>query len=76
MKLFITIVQMLSSIFLIVVVLLQEGKSAGISGAISGGAETMFGKNRAKGISEKLNNWTKYVAIAFIVLSIILGMMQ
>jgi preprotein translocase subunit SecG len=58
------------SLGLIALVLLQPGKSAGLSGSIAGGAETLFGKK--KGINEKLEAWTKYVAFAFMVLALLL----
>ncbi|MDK2855623.1 MAG: preprotein translocase subunit SecG [Bacillota bacterium] len=60
----------LVSLGLIALVLLQPGKSAGLSGSIAGGAETFFGKK--KGINEKLEAWTKYVAFAFMVLALLL----
>lgn len=59
-----------SALFLIVVVLLQESKSAGLSGAISGGADTFFGKNKGRTIEAKLEKMTKFVAILFFVLAI------
>ncbi|MBQ7580576.1 MAG: preprotein translocase subunit SecG [Clostridia bacterium] len=59
-----------AAIFLIIVVLLQESKSAGLSGAISGGADTFFGKNKGRTIEAKLEKMTKYVAILFFVLAI------
>ena len=59
-----------ASIFLIIVVLLQESKSAGLSGAISGGADTFFGKNKGRTIEAKLEKMTKYVAILFFILAI------
>lgn len=52
MELFLTIIYLLICIGLIVSVLLQSGKSAGIAGSIAGGAETLFGKK--KGIDDKL----------------------
>jgi len=60
----------LVSFGLIALVLLQPGKTAGLSGSITGGAETLFGKK--KGINEKLETWTKYVAFAFMVLALLL----
>lgn len=56
---------------LIATVLLQSGKSAGLSGAISGGAETVFGKK--KGIDALLNKITTVSAVIFIVNSIVLA---
>jgi preprotein translocase subunit SecG len=58
------------AIALIVVVLLQNGKSAGLSGAISGGAEQLFGKQKARGLELILHNATIVLAILFFVLTI------
>ena len=56
--------------FLMVAVVLQSGKDKK-SGVISGGAETFFGKNKAKGLEAKLALITKICAIVFVVLAII-----
>ncbi|MBU8906693.1 preprotein translocase subunit SecG [Desertibacillus haloalkaliphilus] len=58
------------SISLIVVVLLQSGRSAGLSGAISGGAEQLIGKQKARGIDALLGKLTVILAVLFFVLSI------
>ncbi|MBM7586020.1 preprotein translocase subunit SecG [Bacillus pakistanensis] len=58
------------SIALIVVVLLQSGKSAGLSGAISGGAEQLFGKQKARGIDLILHRVTIVLSVLFFVLTI------
>jgi len=71
-----TVLLVLFELFLIAVVLLQSGKSAGISGAIAGGAETFFGKNKAKSYEGKLHTMTKISAICFIVLSILLSILK
>ena len=73
-KLILTILQVMLGVFLVVVVLLQEGKTAGLSGAISGGADTFLSKNKAKGWDAKLARWTKWVAIAFVVLTLVLSL--
>ena len=73
LKLILTILQVLLGVFLVVVVLLQEGKTAGLSGAISGGADTFLSKNKAKSWDAKLARWTKWVAIAFVVLTLVLS---
>ena len=75
LKLILTILQVLLGVFLVVVVLLQEGKTAGLSGAISGGADTFLSKNKAKSWDAKLARWTKWVAIGFMVLSLVIGLM-
>ncbi len=60
----------LVSLALIAVVLLQPGKSQGLSGAIAGGAETFFGKNKAKSYEGKLLLATKIGAGALFALSL------
>ena len=56
------------AIVLILAILMQEGRRAGISGAISGGADTFLAKNKARSVDAFLARWTKYIAIAFFVL--------
>ena len=73
-KLVLSIIDVIAAVFLIAVVLLQSGKSAGLSGAIAGGADTFLAKNKAKSMDAKLARWTKYVAILFIVLVLILSL--
>ena len=58
------------SIGLIIVVLLQSGKSAGLSGAISGGAEQLFGKQKARGMDLVLHRITVVLAVLFFLLTI------
>ncbi|ARJ38346.1 preprotein translocase subunit SecG [Sporosarcina sp. P20a] len=58
------------AIALIVVVLLQSGKSAGLSGAISGGAEQLFGKQKARGLDLVLQRATIILSVLFFVLTI------
>ncbi|NRR26010.1 MULTISPECIES: preprotein translocase subunit SecG [Bacillus] len=61
------------SIALIIVVLLQTSKSAGLSGAISGGAEQLFGKQKARGLDLILHRITVVLAVLFFVLTISLA---
>jgi preprotein translocase subunit SecG len=61
------------SLGLITAVLLQKGKSAGISGAISGGAEHLFGKTKARGLDLFLSRLTMALASLFIILSVIVA---
>ena len=75
-KIVLTVVQMLAGIFLIAVVLLQSGKSAGLSGAIAGGMDTFMSKNKAKTWDAKLAKWTKWVAIIFIVLTLVISLVK
>lgn len=73
MELFLKILLVLSSLCLIAVVLLQKGKSAGLSGAISGGAEQLFGKQKARGLDLLLVRLTVVFAVLFVLLSVIVS---
>ncbi len=72
----VSIVMVLLALFLIAVVLLQSGKTAGLSGAIAGGADTFLSKNKAKTLDAKLAKATKWVAIAFLIISLALALMS
>lgn len=73
LRIVIQILFILTCIVLTVIVLMQEGKSAGL-GAISGAAETYWGKNKGRSMEGKLVKFTKYLAIGFMVISIILNL--
>ena len=66
------IVHIIFSIAIIVMVLFQSGKSAGLSGSIAGGAETFFGKNKGRTIDAMLSKYTSIAAVAFLITSVIL----
>ncbi|MEQ2528849.1 preprotein translocase subunit SecG [Robertmurraya yapensis] len=70
--LFITLL-VIVSIGLVIVVLLQSGKSAGLSGAISGGAEQLFGKQKARGLDLILHRITIVLAVLFFVLTFVVA---
>jgi preprotein translocase subunit SecG len=76
LKLILTIILVIAELFLIAVVLLQPGKSAGLSGSIAGGAETFFGKHKAKSFEGKLELLTKISAAAFIIIAVILSIVS
>ena len=59
-----------TSVILVVIVLMQEGRSDGL-GAIAGGAETFLGKNKGRTMEDKLVKITKIVASVFFVLSLV-----
>jgi preprotein translocase subunit SecG len=67
------IVDILVALILIFVVLFQHGKSANLSGAIAGGAETFFGKNKGRTIDAILSKWTTVVAIVFVLITVVLN---
>ncbi|ARA98534.1 MULTISPECIES: preprotein translocase subunit SecG [Geobacillus] len=64
------------SIALIAIVLLQSGRSAGLSGAITGGAEQLFGKQKARGLDAVFQRVTVVLAILFFVLTILVAYVQ
>ncbi|MBO0959013.1 preprotein translocase subunit SecG [Neobacillus sp. MM2021_6] len=70
MHAFVVTLLVIVSIGLIAVVLLQSGKSAGLSGAISGGAETLFGKQKARGIDLILHRITIVLSVLFFILAL------
>ena len=72
LKLILTIVQVVLCVAVIAIVMLQSGKSAGLSGAISGAADTFLSKNKAKSVDAKLAKMTKWVAILWVVLTLVL----
>ena len=74
MTLAITIIQLLSCVLLIAVILLQSGKTAGLSGVIGGGSDTYLSKNKAKTLDSKLARATKWIAIVFVVLTLLLSL--
>lgn len=73
MQLFFTILLVIFSVGLILAVLLQQGKSAGLSGAITGGAEHLFGRQKARGLELLLERATIVLATGFIVLSVVVS---
>jgi len=73
MKTALIIIQIIISLALILIVLLQQSKSAGMSGAIAGGAETFFGKNKSRSIDGVLKKLTAVCAVVFLITSVLLS---
>ncbi|TMN21305.1 preprotein translocase subunit SecG [Lentibacillus cibarius] len=69
MESFVHIILLIDAIIMIVLILLQSGKSAGLSGAISGGAEQLFGKQKARGADLFLHRATIVTGVLFFVLA-------
>ena len=72
MLLAVQILHIIIALILVVVVLFQSGKDAGLSGSIAGGSETFFGKNRGRTLDAILEKWTSVVAILFLITSVAL----
>ena len=73
-KIIVTVLEVICSIGLIVVVLLQSGKEAGLSGAISGGADTYMGKGKSSTLDQKLASATKWIALVWVLLTLTLSL--
>lgn len=68
----IVILHIIVAIALIAIVLMQSGKTAGLSGSIAGGAETFFGKNKGRTIDAILSKVTSAAAVIFLVTSLLI----
>ena len=75
MTLFITILQLLCALIVIAIVLLQSGKSEGLSAAIGGSSDSFLSRNKSKSFDAKLARATKWVGAVFIVLTLVLNML-
>ena len=73
MNLTLTIIHVVISVLLIFIVLMQHGKQQGMSGAIAGGAETFFGKNKSRSMDGVLKKLTAVCAIIFLITSVLLS---
>ena len=74
LEIIITIFQALCSVALIVVVLLQSGKEAGLSGALSGSSDSYLSKNKNGGLDKILSKSTKWIALVWVVLTLVLSL--
>lgn len=72
-KTIVTVIYVIICITLAAIVLMQEGKSAGLTGSISGVADTYWGKNKGRSMEGALEKSTKFLAAGFILLSIVLN---
>lgn len=73
MKLVFTALLIISCLILIVSIVGQSGKSAGMSGSITGGAEQLFGKQKGRALDHTLDRITKAAAVGFIVFALALN---
>ncbi len=74
MKMAFTIIHIVVAVCLTVVVLMQNGKDAGLSGTIAGGSsDSFFGKNKGRTLNGILEKWTAILAVLFIILSVVLA---
>jgi len=71
-KIILTVLEVIASVALIAVVLAQSGKEAGLSGALAGNNESYMNKSKMGGLDKMLAKATKWIALAWIVLTLIL----
>lgn len=74
LKVVLTVLEVIASVVLIVVVLLQSGKEAGLSGALSGNTDTYLSRNKKGGLDRLLATATKWVALVWILLTLVLSL--
>ena len=70
----VTVLQVIASVAIIVVVLLQSGKQAGLSGAIAGNSDSYLSKTKSGNLDKMLASSTKWIALVWIVLTLILSL--
>ena len=71
-KIILTVLEVIASIGLILVVLMQSGKEAGLSGALAGNNDSYVNKSKMGGMDKMLAKATKWIALAWILLTLIL----
>ena len=72
MKIALIVVEVIVSLLLVLVVLFQSGKEAGLSGALSGSSDTYMSKNKGATLDKKLANATKWIALAWVIVTLAL----
>ena len=76
LKTIVIVLEVLASIALIGIVLMQSGKEAGLSGAIAGNSDSYMSKSKNGGLDKKLASATKWVALAWIVLTLVISLLH
>ena len=73
-EIILVVLEVIASLALILVVLFQSGKESGLSGALAGGSDTYLSKNKMGGLDKKLAACTKWVALVWVVLTLVLSL--
>ena len=76
MEIVLGVILLIAAVFLIISVLMQNGKAHNLSGTIAGGAETFFGKNKGSTMDKMLSKVTSIVAVVFCVIVVIMYIVQ
>ena len=73
-EIILVVLEVIASLALILIVLFQSGKESGLSGALAGGSDTYLSKNKRGGLDKKLAACTKWVALVWVVLTLVLSL--
>lgn len=76
MEIVLTVLEAIASVALIIIVLLQSGKEAGLSGALSGSSDSYMNKNKSGSLDKMLAKSTKWIALVWVVLTLVLGLFR
>ena len=74
LKTILIVLELIVSLALVLVILMQSGKSAGLSGAISGNSDSYMSKNKTAGMDKLLASSTKWIALAWVLLTLALSL--
>ena len=74
LEIILIVLEVIASLALILIVLSQSGKEAGLSGAVAGGSDTYLSKNKSASLDKKLASATKWVALAWVVVTLVLSL--
>ena len=75
MTIFLTVIQVICGLLLIGIIMMQSGKSAGLSGAIAGVSDSFMSKHEAKTADAKMAKATKWIGAVFIILTLALNIL-
>ena len=75
LRIIFTVLEVIASVVLILVALMQSGKESGLSGAIAGNSDSYMSKNKTAGLDKKLAASTKWIALVWIVLTLLVGIL-
>lgn len=75
LRIILTVLEVIASVLLIVVVLAQSGKEAGLSGAIAGNSDSFMSKNKRGNLDKTLASATKWIGLAWVLLTLVLSLL-
>lgn len=74
LKIVLSVIFVIVELVMTVLILMQEGKSAGLTGITSGMSDTYWGKNKGRSMEGRIEQWTKILAILFFILAAVLSL--